>query len=78
MELDALKQQAFAAEDAASAEAEAVSAFLYAHPELGDQEIRSSRYLADMIIVLVNLRKTDLELNLRLHLKSPMNAINLM
>ncbi|MET0017600.1 amidohydrolase [Oscillibacter sp.] len=48
MELDALKQQAFAAEDAASAEAEAVSAFLYAHPELGDQEIRSSRYLADM------------------------------
>lgn len=48
MELDALKQQAFAAEDAASAEAEAVSAFLYAHPELGDQEIQSSRYLADM------------------------------
>jgi len=48
VELDALKQQAFAAEDAASAEAEAVSAFLYAHPELGDQEIQSSRYLADM------------------------------
>lgn len=48
MELDALKQQAFAAEDAASAEAEAVSAFLYAHPELGDQEILSSRYLADI------------------------------
>jgi len=48
VELDALKQQAFAAEDAASAEAEAISAFLYAHPELGDQEIQSSRYLADM------------------------------
>jgi amidohydrolase len=48
VELDALKQQVFAAEDAASVESEAVSAFLYAHPELGDQELLSSRYLSDM------------------------------
>jgi amidohydrolase len=52
VELNALKQQAFAAEDAAASEAEGVSAFLYAHPELGDQEIRSCRYLTEKAAAL--------------------------
>lgn len=42
-----LKKRLFEAEDAAAARAEAVSSYIFTHPEKGDEEYASSRYLTE-------------------------------